>query len=165
MAIRNIVGNIPEPDELYGRKDLISHLWRQISGNNILLLAPRRFGKTGVMRHILLKPRPDYLPIYLDLEDVDSPEEFLWRITRELLTNNQARALLLSLKNIPHVIGEYVKDNFDEIEFEGAKVSFKKSIINDWRTTAKRLLLEMEKTSQTTVFILDELTTPALQRC
>jgi AAA+ ATPase superfamily predicted ATPase len=82
---RNIVGNVPEPNELYGREELVSHVWRQIEGNNILLLAPRRFGKTGVMRHILLNPRADYLPLYFDLEDVESPAEFVWRLTGEIL--------------------------------------------------------------------------------
>lgn len=74
MVIRNIVGNVPEPEELYGRADFTAHLWRQIRGNNILLLAPRRFGKTGVMRHVLLKPKSGYMPVYLDLEDVGTPD-------------------------------------------------------------------------------------------
>ena len=47
--IRSLVGQIPDPHELYGRDDFIEHLWRLIDGNNILLLAPRRFGKSGVM--------------------------------------------------------------------------------------------------------------------
>jgi hypothetical protein len=34
---RNIVGNVPEPNELYGREELVTHVWRQIEGNNILL--------------------------------------------------------------------------------------------------------------------------------
>ena len=67
MPTRNIGGNVPEPDELYGREEFIAHLWRQIKGNNILLLAPRRFGKTGIMRHVLMRPLPGYLPVYLEL--------------------------------------------------------------------------------------------------
>ena len=53
---RSLVGAIPEPEELYGREALISHLWRMLDANNILLLAPRRFGKSGVMRHVFLHP-------------------------------------------------------------------------------------------------------------
>ncbi|GEM_PF-3281522 len=60
---RSLVGQIPEPDELYGRDDFIDHLWKLLEGNNVLLLAPRRFGKSGVMRHILLKPHADFLPL------------------------------------------------------------------------------------------------------
>jgi hypothetical protein len=157
MATRNIVGNVPEPDELYGRDDFIAHLWRQIGGNNILLLAPRRFGKSGVMRHVLMKPLPGYLPVYLDLEDVDKPEEFVWRVTRELLSNDTARRFLQGVKGVPQRIRDWVKDSFDEIGFEGAKVRFKESVAQDWRTVARRLILEMEKADDTVIFIFDEL--------
>ena len=130
------MGNVPEPDELYGREDFIAHLWRQIKGNNILLLAPRRFGKSGVMRHVLMKPLAGYLPVYLDLEDVDKPEEFVWRVTRELLSNDAARHFLQGVKGVPERIRDWVKDNFDEVGFEGAKVKFKESVAQDWRTVA-----------------------------
>ena len=157
MRVRNIVGNVPDPDELYGREDFIDHLWRQIEGNNILLLAPRRFGKTGVMRHVFLRPLKGYLPVYFDLEDVSSPQEFVWRVTRELLAHSGLRRFLQQAKGIPRAIRDWVKDTFDEAEFDGAKVKFKEAVVDDWRNTARRLLLEMEKAADTVVFIFDEL--------
>ena len=157
MPTRNIVGNVPEPDELYGRDDFIAHLWRQIKGNNILLLAPRRFGKTGVMRHVLLKPLPGYLPVYLELEEVDKPEEFVWHVTRALLGNDATRRVLQGVRGLPEKIRGWVQETFDEVEFEGARVKFKESIGQDWRAVARKLIVEMEKADQTIVFILDEL--------
>jgi hypothetical protein len=50
-ATRSIAGGGPEPEELFGRDHTISFIWEQIAGNNVLLVAPRRFGKTGVMSH------------------------------------------------------------------------------------------------------------------
>jgi hypothetical protein len=155
--IRNIVGNVPEPDELYGRQGLLDHLWRQIRGNNVLLLAPRRFGKTGVMRHVLLRPQADYLPIYFDLEDVDSPAEFVWRLTGEILKQDRLRGLIQRIKGLPGQISGWLKRTFDEIEFEGAKVKFKEAIAGEWRTPARRLMAQLEKAQPTVVFILDEL--------
>jgi hypothetical protein len=157
MAVRNIVGNVPEPNELYGRADLIGHLWRQIQGNNILLLAPRRFGKTGVMRHVLLKPQAGYLPLYFDLEDVDRPEEFVWRVTQGLLSNDTARRFLAGVKSVPNAIRDWVRDTFDEVGFEGGKVKFKEAVAADWRSVARKLILEMEKADDTLIFIFDEL--------
>ena len=34
---RNIPGNVPDPEDLYGRQTLLDHLWRTIASNNILL--------------------------------------------------------------------------------------------------------------------------------
>ena len=62
MTIRSLPGGVPEPDELFGREHLIQCVWELLAGNNIYLVAPRRFGKTGVMAHILKRPREGYLP-------------------------------------------------------------------------------------------------------
>jgi hypothetical protein len=154
---RNIPGNVPDPEDLYGRHTLLDHLWKTIASNNILLLAPRRFGKTGVMRHVLKQPPRGYLPIYFDLEDVDSPHEFVWRVVREVLAQDRLRSLLQSARALPGVIKNLVRDTFDEVEFEGARVKFREDIAGDWRNAARRLLLELEKAGPTLVFIFDEL--------
>lgn len=154
---RNIPGNVPDPEDLYGREALLDHLWRTIASNNILLLAPRRFGKTGVMRHVLKQPRQGYLPIYFDLEDVDLTHEFVWRVVREVLAQDRLRSLLHSTRSLPGVIRGWVKDTFDEVEFDGARVKFREEIAGDWRNVARRLLLELEKAGPTLVFIFDEL--------
>jgi len=153
---RSLVGQIPDPDELYGREDFIDHLWRLIEGNNILLLAPRRFGKSGVMRHVLLRPRTGFLPLSFELEDVDSPEEFVWRVTRELLRHDFVQSLLSKAKRLPKAVAGWVKANFDEAEFEGAKIKFKEDIKEDWREAAKRMLAELEKADKTIIFLFDE---------
>jgi hypothetical protein len=154
---RSLVGQIPDPEELYGRNDFIDHLWRLLEANNILLLAPRRFGKSGVMRHVLLRPRTGYLPLSFELEDVDSPEEFVWRVTGALLAHDKLRALLSHAKKLPSAFMGWMKDNFDEAEFEGAKVKFKAEIQKDWRDAAKRMLIELEKADHTIIFLFDEL--------
>ncbi len=154
---RSLVGQIPEPNELYGREEFIEHLWRMLEANNILLLAPRRFGKSGVMRDVLLNPRPGYLPLSFDLEDVDSPEEFVWRVMKELLSHNKIRAFLGGVRKLPSAMVDWVKGTFDEAGFEGAKVKFKQAIREDWSEAAKRLLMELEKADDTIIFLFDEL--------
>jgi len=155
--VRNLVGPIPDPEDLYGREDLLANLWRQIESNNILLLAPRRFGKSGVMRHVLLLPKEGYLPISFDLEDVTTPEEFVWRMSRELLKHHKIRAVLQKARRVPKAIREWVQDTFEEVGFEGAKVKFKNAIKDDWHNTARTMLLELEKADDTIIFIFDEL--------
>jgi hypothetical protein len=104
-----------------------------------------------------LNPRQGYLPLSFELEDVDSPEEFVWRVTKELLTHNKIRTFLRSIRKLPASVVDWVKDTFDEAEFEGAKVKFKAAIREDWSEAAKRLLLELEKADDTIIFLFDEL--------
>jgi len=88
---------------------------------------------------------------------VDAPGEFVWRLTREVLAQDKLRSLLQKTRNLPRAIGGWVKDNFDEAEFEGAKVKFKESLPEDWHSSARRLLVELEKAEPTLIFIFDEL--------
>ena len=156
MGMRNIVGPIPDPDELYGREELLDYLWRQMSGCNILLLAPRRFGKSGIMRHVLERPRDGYLPLDFELEDVTTPQEFIWRLTEKVLRQDVLRSTLHKARRLPGALAAWVKDTFDEIEFQGAKAKFKQDIQDDWRQTASRMIVEFEKADPTLIFILDE---------
>ncbi len=157
--IRNIVGPVPEPDELFGRDELIENLWRQVEGNNVLLLAPRRFGKTGLMRHALIRPQEGFLPLYLYVEDVDSPEEFVWRITRVLLSHDRWRSVLATTKGVPRKIQKWIQDTFDEVGFSEAKVSFKDSVSENWQDLTRRLLATLETGPDRALILLDELPT------
>lgn len=155
--IRNIVGPVPDPDELFGREALIENLWRQLDGNNVLLLAPRRFGKTGIMRHALLRPREGFIPVYLDLEDVDTPAEFVWRITQALLLEDRWRKFLQGAKGMPKSLQDWFKDTFDEVGFSEAKVRFKASVEASWDDVARRLLATLETAPHRALLLLDEL--------
>src|SRR5262245_12281658 len=126
--MRNLAGQVPDPQELCGREDLLDHLWRQLDANNILLLAPRRFGKSGVMRHVSQHPKTGYLPLSFQLEDVSAPEEFLWRIIRQLLKQDPLRPLLARAATLPSTVTRWVQKTFNEVGFEGAKVTFKQQL-------------------------------------
>jgi len=108
------------------------------------------------MRHVLLRPQTHFLPLSFDLEDVDSPEEFVWRVTRELLRHHIFQSLLSKAKRLPKALAGWVKANFDEAEFEGAKIKFKEDIKEDWREAARRMLTELEKADETIIFLFDE---------
>ena len=93
MAADNIVGPIPEPKNLYGRDCLIDEAWSFLTSHNVLLLAPRRFGKSGVLRHLLRQPSGNFLPLSFDLEDVTSGPEFVKRIVECCGMNGELRPL------------------------------------------------------------------------
>ena len=70
------------------------------------------------MHHVLKQPHHGYLPIYFDLEDVDSPHELVWRVVREVLAQDRLRSFLQSARGLPGVITSWVRDTFDEVEFD-----------------------------------------------
>ena len=156
FGLRNIPGAVPEPDELIGRDHLIDVLWDQLAGNNLLLIAPRRFGKTGVMRHVLKKPRPGYHVVYIEVEAISTPESFAAELIAALLANDKVRSILSNIKKLPLEIVNFVTNRVEEVDVEGVKIKLKQALGDSWQTTTRKLLLEMEKTTETPIFIIDE---------
>jgi len=62
-------GNL-DPQQVYGRNDLIELLWDRLETQSILINAERRIGKTQILR------RQGWKPIFRDLEKVHSAQEF-----------------------------------------------------------------------------------------
>jgi hypothetical protein len=156
MIALNIVGNTPEPDQLYGRDELIGRIWRQLAGNNILLLGPRRFGKSGVMRHLLRRPRTGYLPLYLDLMDASSPVDFAMRLTEAAAGTDPIRKTLRAVKSLPKALREFLVHTVEEMEVKGVRLVLRQELETSWRETVRHLGAEMEKCQDTVVFLLDE---------
>jgi hypothetical protein len=45
-----IIGYVPSGEDYFGQEHLIESLWNRLEKNNILLTAPRRFGKTAALQ-------------------------------------------------------------------------------------------------------------------
>ena len=74
--MRNITGQAVVGDDLFGRDYEVRQLWEKLDrGEHILMLAPRRVGKTSLMLELRRAPRPGWDVIYLDLESGDSPAD------------------------------------------------------------------------------------------
>lgn len=56
----NIAGSPVEGDNFFGRTAVVSHLQQTLGNDDILLLGPRRIGKTSIARAVMSKVRADH---------------------------------------------------------------------------------------------------------
>lgn len=68
-------GNL-DPKQVYGRDAMITLLWDRLDAQSILINAERRIGKTQILRKMLAEPRKGWKPIFRDLEQIHSAQEF-----------------------------------------------------------------------------------------
>ncbi len=156
MEIRNVAGGVPEPEELIGRDHLIAYVWEQLAGNNIYLIAPRRFGKTGVMHHLVKRHQADYLPVYLDVEDLHDPDGFVAALIASLLEQSELRALICGIRSFPKTVLSFFKEQIGRVKTDLFEVELREVVKDAWESVAKTLLVEMEKAEKTVLFTLDE---------
>jgi len=68
--------------DFFDREEFLTKIWENLaSDQNTLLCAPRRYGKTSLMRNLNATARDKgFQPIMIDLESVISPEDFIAKI-------------------------------------------------------------------------------------
>jgi hypothetical protein len=140
-----MAGGVPEPHELVGREHVIKFIWEQLAGNNVLLVAPRRFGKTGVMNHLLKLPKAGYLPVYLDVEDIHDPDRFAAALVACLLEHDQVRRLVTGIKDLPACLLHGVEDRLGKVKAGELEVELHKVIRDSWPSVTNRVVLELRK--------------------
>ena len=104
-----IVGSVPRGEDYFGREELLESLWSKLQHTNILLEAPRRFGKTGAMYHLLDNPRPPFQPLYVDVEHIVSAADFMIELIAALLRDRRFPRLLHSLREESRGLGRCLR--------------------------------------------------------
>ena len=90
--MRNIIGQAVVGDDLYGRGHELARLWETLEqGEHILMLAPRRVGKTSLMLELRRAPRRSWNVIYVDVERGDGPADFVAAVFAALAADHRYR--------------------------------------------------------------------------
>ncbi len=72
------------PDQVVGRDAVIRKMWRSLENQSVVLVAERRIGKTSVIRKMAKEPKEGWYPIYMVVEGMLSPTEFISRIVDQV---------------------------------------------------------------------------------
>lgn len=87
--MKNSLGNPARGDAFYPRNKEVAKIYRALnSGVSIYLSAPRRVGKTSILRHIEESPEEGYYFVYVITESVYEPNEFFKVIYDGLLKSD-----------------------------------------------------------------------------
>ncbi len=81
-----VTGKI-EPEYFCGRVEESSRLVKSVTnGNNLVIISPRRMGKTGLIRFCYEKPeiKDDYYTFFIDILHTSSLREFTYLLGREI---------------------------------------------------------------------------------
>lgn len=83
--MKNIVGQTPRGSNFYQRQGLLKQLYRRLGNNaHLYMAAPRRMGKTAIMRYLEDNQVDGYCAVYVITESVDNSEQFFKVVLDEL---------------------------------------------------------------------------------
>ena len=163
--MRNVTGQAVTGEDLYGRDYELARLWEKLEqGEHILMLAPRRVGKTSLMQELRRAPRKNWDVIYIDVEDGDSPADCMAAILAALAADPQYQSHFKSFpfsNAVQDVLGRLSAVNVGTL-----RVELKGAMGREWEQAADQLqarLTSLPDAGRHLLIILDEL--PFLLSC
>jgi hypothetical protein len=145
--------------DIFGRDPFIQKLWRALEQGSIRIEAERRIGKTHILRKMEAQPPANWEPILLDLESINTAEEFA-----RLICENVIKRLAGWKKQATRLVAFFKP--FVGTEVEALGVGFKIPGNDTWPkdswktliTTAITDLVEQQQAvGKRVVFLFDEM--------
>ena len=159
--LNNVVGSVARGEDFYDREELVDALWGRLGAGNVLLAAPRRFGKTSLMYRLIDFPRHGWHPIHVDAESIREPANFVIALVDALMGDRRIREFLVARWKR---LGKWVRDILTSLEITtpydvGVKIALKEKIGPHWEERGAALLRTLRDydKDQRLLLIIDEL--------
>jgi hypothetical protein len=161
--MKNSLGNPARGDAFYNRKKEISRIYKILdTGTSIYLSAPRRVGKTSILKYLEEFPKENYYFIYVITESVDNSNDFFKAIFEELIKSDAIKKLeqiSSSIKNaITSVLGR-VKSIYKVELREGEESDYYEilvELLSQIKAEFGRVVIMVDEFPQTIQNVLDK---------
>lgn len=158
MRTKTTVGQVARGDKFFKRDSEIDKIINQIEkDSNILISAPRRVGKTSLMRYIQDNSQENYKIIYLDTESVNNENEFFKKLLNELIREFESlKKYTLLIKSILPRISGVGKDGITLNDKELKYFSELSNFFNNLDLGNSKLIIMIDEYAQTVQNILND---------
>ena len=160
LRMRNITGQAVIGDDLYGRAYEVTRLWEMLEqGEHILMLAPRRVGKTSLMLELRRSPRENWDVFYVDVEAGNGPADCVAAILAALAADPRYRSRFEAIP-FPNAIKDVLGRLSVSADIGALRVEFGNAIGEDWDRAADQLqtrLTSLPDAGRQLLIIVDEL--------
>jgi len=140
--MKNIVGQTPRGKDFFIREKLIRRLYRRLdSGANLYIAAPRRMGKTAVLRYLEDKSDDAYNAVYVITEAADNSENFFKVVLHELFRSSVVGKIQRLSKKASELFDEF-QERFKKLGGFGIQIEMGKSetsFYDELRNLVKKL--------------------------
>jgi len=154
------VGNPAIGDDFIDREKEIDQIISALKKDSVLLIAPRRFGKTSIMRRLEKElSSQDGLCVFIEVEDIYSPQRFLSEMVMALLGSERIRRKI-KIRSAFEKSFNWFKENIEEVGVYVFRAKLRSNIEadlkEDW-TEKARLIFEIINDFESNVyFVVDE---------
>src|ERR1019366_8498902 len=150
VGIPGSMGRLAEGDAFFDREAVIGRAWSLLETSNLLLLAPRRVGKSSLLNRMnAMGASKGFNTLYLSVPDAEDELDFIKRLIRAFRETEWAPGgWLAAFKNkLPDDLEIVIKTSLLELRAKQF----------DWRRPAEELELLLKRADSETLLLIDEL--------
>jgi hypothetical protein len=141
--MKNSLGNPARGEAFYDRGNEIKKIYRALqTGASIYLAAPRRVGKTSILRHLEEFPQKGYYFVYVITESIDDENNFFKEIFEQLLKSEAIKTLSKASATVKQALSTIINkvSSFQGVELrEGRESDYYELLIELFTDLTKEL--------------------------
>lgn len=144
------MGRLAEGKAFFDRDEVLGRAWDLLNTSNLLLLAPRRVGKSSLLNRMSADgPSMGYKTLYLSVPDAEDELDFIKRLVRAFQAADWAPGGWVDFfkSKIPEELELVIKTSLVELKAKNF----------DWRRPAEQLETILKDADSKTVLFIDEL--------
>jgi chromosome segregation and condensation protein ScpB len=159
--MQNVTGQWVGGENFFDRSRELKRYWRDLETDNLLLLAPRRVGKTSVMKRMQLDAEQHgYCAVFIDVSDAHAEPAFVRRLYQGVLESDAGNGLWNRLKD--SWLGKAVR-RVRKVGGAGFTVEFDADDGADWYSLGRELADALSHLDGRWLIQVDELPVFVLQ--
>jgi hypothetical protein len=157
----NLTGQVARDENFFDREADLKDFWSKLESDNLLLLAPRRVGKTSVLYHMQSNAQAKgFCPIFVDVSDCQDELRFVKRLYDVILEHHNAAARFMeSVKQSS--LGQFLS-SVKKVGVSGFSLEVQ-GREHEWADIGEEITRSLEKLEQKTLIQIDELPVFALK--
>ena len=151
-ALKRATGNWVVGDQFWDREaEVTLFIERLNEGAHLLLTAPRRIGKTSLMKEVARRSQGRFISLYVDLQKAESPSDAVVELSLA------AREYEPAWKRFRSVFQNVLKDTVDTIKVNDLSVVLRSGLTSaNWRAKGDELFRILAEQDQPVAVFLDE---------
>ena len=154
--MKNIVGQSPRGKDFFPRTKIINLIYRRLdAGSHIFMAAPRRVGKTSIMRFLEDNPREGYHFVYVITEAANSSETFYQKLLEEILKSTAISKLVKRKESIAKLMTG-IFERIEKIKLSWLEVGLQKKEKETFQSSFEKLIAEYTDTDEKLIIMIDE---------
>lgn len=154
--VKNVTGAPARGNDFFNRKREVRQMWRRLETDNVLLLAPRRVGKTSLLQHLVDHAEAEgYQAVYLTVSDQATELDFVRLLCKGL---SQLKGGDGIFKKAWDRLRSALPDlSLGKVEAFGVALELGPQHERHWRLVADALLRALREAPGRAVIMIDEL--------